>query len=72
MPQGTIKEFDVQTKTGCLLLDNQDELPIDAETFAASGMLELRLGQRVRFAIEGAGEDRRVRDIHIVGFSPAP
>jgi len=68
MPQGTIKEFDVQTHSGCLLLDNQEELPIDAETFAASGMLELRLGQRVRFEIEGSGDERRVRDIRIVGF----
>lgn len=68
MPQGTIKEFDVQTRSGCLLLDNQEELPIDAETFAASGMLELRLGQRVRFEIEGSGDERRVRDIRIVGM----
>lgn len=68
MPQGTIKEFDVQTNSGCLLLDNQEELPIDAETFAASGMIELRLGQRVRFEIDGSGEERRVRDIRIVGM----
>lgn len=68
MPQGTIKEFDVQTNSGCLLLDNQEELPIDAETFAASGMIELRLGQRVRFEIDGSGDERRVRDIRIVGM----
>jgi cold shock CspA family protein len=68
MPQGTIKEFDVETKSGCLLLDNQEELPIDAETFAASGMLELRLGQRVSFEIDGSGDERRVREIRIVGM----
>lgn len=68
MPQGTVKNFDVETRTGSVLLDNQDELPIDAETFAASGLLELRLGQRVRFAIEEEGERRRVRDLNIVSL----
>lgn len=68
MPQGTIKEFDVQTKTGNVLLDDQSELPIDAETFAASGMLELRLGQRVSFEVEGAGEEQRVTNLRIAGM----
>jgi cold shock CspA family protein len=62
MPQGTVKHFDVETSTGTVLLDNQDELPIDAETFAASGLLELRLGQRVRFQIDDEGGRPRVRD----------
>jgi cold shock CspA family protein len=69
MPQGTVKYFDTTTKTGTVLLDNQDELPIDRETFAASGLLELRLGQRVRFELEGADDDRRVRDLNLVSFS---
>ncbi len=68
MPQGTVKHFDVETNTGTVLLDDQTELPIDGETFAASGLIELRLGQRVRFEVDGAGQDRRVRDLRIVGF----
>lgn len=68
MAQGTIKEFDVSTRSGVVVLDSQEELPIDAETFSASGLLELRLGQRVRFSIEGDGDDRRVRDLNLVSL----
>jgi len=68
MPQGTIKDFDLASHTGSLLLDNADELPIDAETFANSGLLELRLGQRVRFTVEGDGDNRRVRNLQLVSL----
>lgn len=68
MPQGTVKHFDVQTQTGTVLLDNQEELPFDAQTFAASGLIELRLGQRVRFEIEDAAGGRRVRQLNIVSL----
>lgn len=68
MPQGTIKYFDVTTKTATILLDNQEELPVDAETFVASGLLELRLGQRVRFDVEGSGDARRVQELTLVSF----
>lgn len=68
MPQGTIKDFDLASHTGSLLLDNADELPIDAETFANSGLLELRLGQRVRFTLEGDGDNRRVRNLQLVSL----
>lgn len=68
MPQGTIKHFDITTNTATILLDTQEELPVDADTFAASGLLELRMGQRVRFEVEGSGDDRRVRDLTLVSF----
>ena len=68
MPQGTVKYFDISTHTATILLDDQQELPVDAETFAASGLLELRLGQRVRFEIEGSGDDQRVRELNLVSF----
>ena len=68
MPQGTVKHFDLTTRTATILLDNQEELPVDAETFAASGLLELRLGQRVRFEVEGSDDARRVRHLDLVSF----
>ena len=68
MPQGTVKHFDIATKTATILLDNQEELPVDGDTFARSGLLELRLGQRVRFEVEGSGDDRRVRQLNLVSF----
>ena len=68
MPQGTVKYFDTTTNTATILLDDQEELPVDAATFAASGLLELRLGQRVRFEVDGSGDDRRVRDLNLASF----
>jgi cold shock CspA family protein len=68
MPQGTVKTFDIETLTGSVLLDDQTELPIDAETFAASGLIELRLGQRVRFDVSGDGDARRVRNLNLVSL----
>ncbi len=68
MPQGTVKYFDPETNTGVVLLDNQDELPFDAETFAASGLLELRLGQRVRFEVTDDGEEQRLHALNLVSI----
>jgi cold shock CspA family protein len=68
MPQGTIKHFDIETHTGTVLLDNQEELPFDAETFEASGVIELRLGQRVRFEIVQDAGGRRIRQLNLVSL----
>lgn len=68
MPQGTVKHFDIQTHTGTVLLDNQEELPFDAQTFADSGLLELRLGQRVRFEIVEEAGGRRVQQLNLVSL----
>lgn len=68
MAQGTVKHFDVETRTGTVLLDDQQELPFDADTFAESGLIELRLGQRVRFEIDDSGEGRRVQHLHLVSM----
>jgi cold shock CspA family protein len=68
MPQGTVKYFDYETGTGTVLLDNADELTLDAEAFAASGLLDLRLGQRVRFEIDRDAGGARVRDLTIVSL----
>lgn len=66
--QGTVKQFDVETGAGSLVLDNQEELAWEAETFAASGLVELRLGQRVRFHVEGDGPHRRIRGLNLVSL----
>lgn len=68
MPQGTVKLFDNATGTGTVLLDTQEELPFDAETFAASGLVELRLGQRVRFEIVQDASGRRIRELNLVSM----
>lgn len=68
MPQGTIKSFDHGTRSGSLVLDDMTELAYDAETFAASRLVELRIGQRVRFDLEGSGDARRITNLQIVSL----
>ena len=69
MPQGTVKSFDVEAKTAVLLDDSLRELHVDREAFAASGLLELRLGQRVRFEVESDPQgSERVTNLNIVSL----
>lgn len=64
MPQGTIKEFDIETGTGTLVDDALGELTFDTATFLESGLEELRLGQRVRFRRDGD----RAADLQLVSL----
>ncbi|MFI0485256.1 cold-shock protein [Actinomadura sp. 9N215] len=51
--QGTVKEFDAESRSGSVLLDDGTELPFDADAFAAGGLRLLRFGQRVNLAMAG-------------------
>ncbi|WP_171064346.1 hypothetical protein [Actinomadura soli] len=51
--QGTVKEYDTETRSGSVLLDDGTELPFDADAFAAGGLRFLRFGQRVNLAMDG-------------------
>ena len=55
MPQGTVKSYDPETNTAVVLDDQLVEHTVSRDAFAASGLLELRLGQRVRFEVEETG-----------------
>lgn len=68
MPQGTVKHFDPDTGIGSLVQDDLVERDIDKEAFAASGLMELRIGQRVRFELEEDGEDLRVTQLNIISL----
>lgn len=64
MAQGTIKDFDLETVRGSLLMDDQTEVAIDAGSLERSGILTLRLGQRVIFELgedDGTPVARRLR-----------
>lgn len=69
MPQGTIKEFDIEERTGSLLQDDRTEVAIDASSLEGSGVRYLRIGQRVSFDV--ADQDGRMvaRGLRIVTFS---
>lgn len=60
--QGTVKTYDEQSRNGVILDDTLGEHPFDAQSFAGSGLRMLRLGQRVRFNLDGT----RVKDLNII------
>jgi cold shock CspA family protein len=68
MPQGTIRSFDPATRTGSLLDDELVELSFGGRAVQASGLRELRIGQRVRFTVTGAGDEREIATLNIVSL----
>jgi cold shock CspA family protein len=68
MPQGTVKHFDPGTQTGSLLDDHLREHAFTRETFVASGLLDLRLGQRVRYELEGDDDAPQVTQLDIISM----
>jgi len=67
--QGTVKEFDAQSGTGSLLLDDGTEVTIDPASTEGSEIRYLRLGQRVDFDVDEDGERKIARGLHIVTFA---
>ena len=65
--QGTIKEFDDQSRTGSLLTDDRTEIAIDPASFGQD-VLSLRFGQRVRFELDEQGDAMVARDLRLVTF----
>jgi cold shock CspA family protein len=68
MAQGTIKEFDLEAATGSLLMDDHTEVAIDATSLELSGILTLRLGQRVIFDLDDADGSPVARGLRLVTF----
>lgn len=66
MPQGTVKSYDPRTHAAVVLDDDLNELPVEPEVFVASGLRELRLGQRVRFEVAGPTDDPHISIINII------
>jgi cold shock CspA family protein len=66
MPQGTIKQFDRETRDGSLLMEDQTEVLIDATSVEGAGILSLRIGQRVRFDLVDEGGHKVARTLRIV------
>jgi 2-phospho-L-lactate guanylyltransferase len=53
--QATVRSFDPHTRSGEVLLDDGRAMPFPARAFDASGLLVLRLGQRVRLRLDDDG-----------------
>lgn len=70
MPQGTVKEYDIENRTGSLLMDDRTEVAIDPSSTEGSGHIRyLRIGQRVVFDV--AEEEGRTvaRGLQIISFA---
>ena len=68
MPQGTIRVYNEQSRSGLITDDARNELAFDWESFKSSGVREFRLGQRVKFTLTGEAPKQKVRDLTIVSF----
>jgi cold shock CspA family protein len=68
MAQGTIKDFDLGSVRGTLLMDDATEVAIDRTSLEGSGILTLRLGQRVIFDLDEADGAKVARGLRIVTF----
>jgi len=68
VPQGTIRTYNEQSRSGLILDDGKVELPFDQESFRNTGIREFRIGQRVKFSVVGEPPRQKVRDLTIVSF----
>jgi cold shock CspA family protein len=68
VPQGTVKTYNVEDRTGSLLTDDQQEIAIDAGSVEGAGIRYLRIGQRVKFDIANEGGTKVARTLRIVTF----
>lgn len=57
--QASVHSFDLESRTGSVLLDTGRQLPFDEAVFDASGLRHLRLGQRVSVEVEPADPETR-------------
>ena len=69
MSQGTIKDYDIGSRHGSLLLDDHSEVAIDPESTEGSGLRYLRVGQRVVFDVAEEGGRRIARNLKIITLS---
>lgn len=68
MPQGTIREFDHEGRTGALLMEDRTEVRIDPTSVEGAGIRSLRIGQRVKFDLVDEGGVKVARNLRLVTF----
>jgi 2-phospho-L-lactate guanylyltransferase len=68
MAQGTIRDYDADSRNGSLLMDDRTEVHIDATSVEGAGIIDLRIGQRVRFDLVDEGGRKLARTLRLVTF----
>ena len=69
MAQGTIKEYDDESRSGSLLQDDRTEVRIDATSTEGSGLRSLRIGQRVVYDLAEETGRKVARRLKIISFA---
>jgi cold shock CspA family protein len=70
MPQGTVKDYDIENRTGSLLMDDRTDVAIDPVSTEGSGHVRyLRIGQRVVFDVADEGGRKVARGLKIISFA---
>jgi cold shock CspA family protein len=67
--QGTVKDYDIEARTGSLLQDDGTEVFIDPTSTERSDIRYLRIGQRVVFDLADEGTRRMARNLKIITFA---
>jgi cold shock CspA family protein len=68
MAQGTIRDYDAASRTGSLMMDDRTEVDIDATSMEGAGLIDLRMGQRVRFDLVDERGRKLARTLRLVTF----
>jgi hypothetical protein len=66
--QGTIKDYDDETKIGSLLTEARREIAIEPGSVGDPAIRTLRIGQRVKFDVDEATGHAVAKDLRIVTF----
>jgi cold shock CspA family protein len=66
VPQGSIKEYDIHSKTGVIVSDDgETEWAIDPEAMETGMFRFFRMGQRVTFDLIDDGGETKARNLRI-------
>ncbi|HEX7463608.1 MAG TPA: cold shock domain-containing protein [Actinomycetota bacterium] len=68
MAQGTVKDFDPESRAGTLLMEDRSEVRIDATSIEGADIRTLRIGQRVKFVLAEDAGRKVARDLRLVTF----
>jgi cold shock CspA family protein len=67
--QGTVKEFDIDERTGSLLMDDRTEVEIEPASIPPGSEIRyLRIGQRVGFELNEDGDRKVATNLRVVTF----
>jgi cold shock CspA family protein len=70
MAQGTIKQYDLEVRSGSLLQDDRTEILIDPASTEGSGHIRyLRIGQRVVFDVAQEQGRKVARNLKVISFA---